>query len=142
MTKPKPHRPVSSWGSGDLPAPFAITDIVDVPADAKALERMHGMGPGRYEIVTAYSIDEGDAWYFRLAPNRRDASPCSDRLHVIHAERCDNKWAKASIDWLEGCTVTTRDSDGLAKREAMIAAGWEPPHRYYCPTCGHEIRSV
>lgn len=131
---------MSSWGSGDLPAPFAITDVVHIPEGAKALERMHGMGPGRYEIVTAYSINEGDAWYFRVASNRRATSPCSDRLHVIYAERCDGTWAKSSINSLEGCTVITSDPDGLIQREAMIAAGWQPAPHTYCPTCGHEIR--
>jgi hypothetical protein len=89
-------------------------------------------GPGRWVVSCVFSIDEGDAWYIRLARNLR--TPSSDRLHVVFADRAE---LGPDLDWLEGCTlVKTVDPGGLAKREEMLAAGWSytPPPR--CPTCG------
>lgn len=134
------HRPRCAWGSGDLPSPYAEGDIIDVPADAKALERMESLdGPGRYKVIAAHSIDDGDAWYFRIAKYMRKG-PCSGRLHVAHAGRFDTHgWGGVTeVDWLEGCTlVRTADPDGLAEREHMLADGWtfEVADVRICPTC-------
>ena len=134
------YRSVNNWGSGDLPAPYALGDVIDVPAGAKALERMNGMPPGRYKIVYGPSIDEGDAWYFRLAKTLRGHRQSSDRLHVAFADRCDPYYWQTDVDWLEGCTlVSTADPKGLALRERMIADGWKPIERHHCPSCGQLI---
>lgn len=131
------HRPVNNWGDGDLPAPYAEGDTIRVPDGARALDRMHGMGPGRYRVVYATSIDEGDAWYFRLAPRFRAYDECSDRLHVAYADRSAT-WCAGDVDWLAGCElVKTADPDGLALRERMLAEGWAAPKPWVtCPTCG------
>ena len=128
------QRPLSCWGSGDLPAPFAVGDVIDVPAGAKALERMHGAPPGRYTICSAWSIDEGDAWYFRFGYGSRRQPlvralgyTASDRLHIIPGK----------VDYLAGCAlVSTADPAGLALRERMLADGWSFTPRPVCPTCG------
>lgn len=124
------YRPLCAWGDGDLPAPYAVGDIIDVPAGAKALERMvHAPGAGRYEVSSVWSIDEGDAWYVRLcykafpASRRRRVVLYSDRLHVATAARCES--FDEDTDWLAGCTlVVTADPAGLAQRNDMLAGGW------------------
>lgn len=132
------NRPTNAWGAGDLPAPYAEGDIIDVPAGAKALERMHGMPPGRYKVVYATSIDEGDAWYFRLG-KWLTKGHASDRLHVGFAGR--SEWGPTEdVNWLEGCTlIRTNDPEGLALRGRMLADGWTytPPRK--CKTCGQRI---
>lgn len=135
-------RPLCNWGDGDLPAPHAVGDVVDIPAGAKALERMDGMGPGRYRVVCVFSIDDGDAWYVRVAKDdrrwRRNSS--SDRLHIASRDRqrVSPGWPDGGVDWLEGCTlVRTVDPDGLTARIAMLAMGWKLDDAILvrCPTC-------
>lgn len=135
------HRSVCDWGSGDLPAPYAEGDLIDVPEGAKALERMHGMGPGRYVVTYCASIDEGDAWFARITPARRmgkgEQREWSDRLHVAWASR--STWAE-DHDWLAGCTLMqTADLEGLELRKQMLAEGWTMPPVYKCPTCLREM---
>lgn len=135
------HRSVCDWGSGDLPAPYAEGDLIDVPEGAKALERMHGMGPGRYLVTYCASIDEGDAWFVRITPARRmrkgEQREWSDRLHLAWAPR--STWTE-DHDWLAGCTlVETVDPAGLARRAKLIVAGWSMPPVHKCPTCLREM---
>jgi hypothetical protein len=124
-------RPVNNWGSGDLPAPFAEGDLLWLE-DVYDVDRMRGMGePGHYVVTYATSIDEGDAWYFRVT---NDPDNSSDRLHVAYAERSD---FDEDHDWMAPFVlVETSDPDGLALRERMLADGWTytPPSK--CPTCG------
>ncbi len=124
-------RMTNDWNAGDLPAPFAAGDVIEVPPGAKALERMHGMGPGVYVVSYGPSIDEGDAWYFRLS----GGGSASGRLHVAYADR--SSWDR-DVDWLAGCVLLdTADPDGLAERRRLIAAGWTFTTDGPCPTCGH-----
>lgn len=120
--RPWRHRPVNHWGIGDLPAPWCAGDIVEVPDDAPGLDRIPD-GPGLYVISTAFSIDEGDAWYFRVGRFDADGEYVgSARLHVVCAER--STWDE-DCDYLAGVRlVHTDDPAGLAKREQLIAAGW------------------
>jgi hypothetical protein len=130
------RRPTNNWGHGNLPAPFAIGDLVEMTANANT-SRMRGMTePGLYVVLSAWSIDEGDAWYFRVTNDKLNAS---DRHHVAHAER--STWDKP-VDWMAGFRlIETADPDGLAKREALIAAGWSMPdcgsHERPCPRDCH-----
>lgn len=139
------YRPVNGWGDGDLPAPWAEGDIVDVPptavcvnglgGDEESLPRWWVTGP--CVIAYACSIDEGDAWYFRLCngkpgPTKRQMLAhgpeweCSDRLHVAFARRVGS--FPGGVDWMAGCTlIDTADPDGLARRERMLADGWSYP---------------
>lgn len=114
------HRPVNDWGDGDLPAPYAEGDLLHLPEryDDRA---MRGMGePGFYVVACAFSIDEGDAWYFRVARDARKGS--SDRLHVAYASRSS---FETDIDRMAPFNlVDTADPDGLEERERMLAAGW------------------
>ena len=134
------YRPTNNWNDGDLPAPYAVGDVIDVPEGAKALQRMGGMGPGRYRVVYATSIDEGDAWFFRLG-KWMTKGPVSGRLHVAYADRTEFDWG-SDLNWLEGCAlVRTADPDGLALRERMLADGWTYTKTPKCPTCGQEVRA-
>lgn len=136
-------RPLNCWGSGNLPAPWAVGDVLDIPPGAKALERMRGMSPGRYRIVCAFSIDEGDAWYFRVAALESSGPQrCSDRLHVIsdRPERVSTEISSVGgVNWLKGCRMVdkTVDPKGLALRQRMLRAGWSltPRDERTCPTC-------
>ena len=125
-------RPVNNWGEGDLPAPFAEGDLLWLP-EPYEVDRLRGMGqPGWYVVTYATSIDEGDAWYFRVT---NDPKKSSDRMHVIYAERAD-VGSDVDHDWMARFVlVETTDPDGLAERERLLAEGWsyEPPPR--CPTC-------
>lgn len=72
------YRARSHWGTGDLLAPWAEGDIVNIPADSKAFtdgriphawsKHPELSQPGLYRIVTCFSIGEGDEWYFRVCP--------------------------------------------------------------------------
>lgn len=90
------RRPLSNWGSGDVLAPWAEGDVVDIPADSPAFtdgriphawsEHPELSPPGRYKVVTAFSIGEGDEWYFRVCPMQRNKvlrDEYSDRIHMI-----------------------------------------------------------
>lgn len=133
------QRPTNNWGGGDLPAPWAQGDVVDVPAGAAALERMDGLLPGRYKIVYATSIGEGDAWYFRLA-KFITKGPCSGRLHVMFDRTPDRDW-RNDTNLMEGCVlVRTLDPDGLALRNKMLADGWQYVEPAVCPTCKQTVR--
>jgi hypothetical protein len=124
---------VNNWGDGDLPAPYAEGDLLWLPEGLDVDGgRMHGMtGPGWFVVCAGFSIDDGDAWYFRVTNN---SERNSDRLHVAYLDRCT---------WDHGCDymapfelVDTSDPEGLAKRERLLAEGWtfRPPD--VCPTCG------
>lgn len=115
-----PHRPTVNWGSGELPAPWAAGDIVQVSPGAAALERMHGDGPGLYVVDTAFSIDDGDAWHFRVDNGTGHGS---GRLHVARPWPFST-WDKP-VDYMAGVTlVDTLDPVGLDRRARMIADGW------------------
>jgi len=132
------RRPTNDWGDGDLPAPWAEGDVVRLRDDARLsrefLSRLDMSVRGRqwwssprnrgYFVVScAWSIDEGDAWYFRVRDGEGERA--SDRLHVAYRERCT--WKK-SIDFMAPFDlVETADPEGLAVRERMLAAGWECP---------------
>lgn len=128
------HRPVNHWGDGDLPGPWAVGDIVRIPEGARAFDQRVQEGPGNYVVVTAFSIDAGDAWYFRVSKTGED---CSDRLHVAYAARSTQPPWDEDLDFLEGCTlVDTADPAGLELREQMLAAGWALPQKEGCSMCG------
>lgn len=127
------HRPVNDWGSGDLPAPYAEGDLLLLPEGVEN-DRLYGMGPGYFVVSAAFSIDEGDAWYFRVTNNDERGS---DRLHVAWAARSS---FEDDCNWMaDFALVKTADPDGLEQREALLEAGWtwEKPPR--CPTCGHVL---
>lgn len=129
------YRPACRWGMGDLPAPFAEGDIVRVPDGARALERLNGMQPGPLVVCSAFSIDEGDAWFFRVT----DGIESSDRLHIAYTDRVVSWPGNRPVNWLEGCElIDTADSAGLARRVLLLAHGWAPPVRDVCPTCRRE----
>lgn len=115
------YRPVNAWGAGDLPCPYAPGDLIDVPAGAKALERMDGWAPGRYRVIGSFSVDEGDASYVRLG-RLGNERVVSGKLYVVSKAR--SGWDE-DCDHLEGCKlVETADLDGWATRESMLLAGW------------------
>ena len=128
------HRPVNGWGDGDLPAPWACGDLVELPEGTEVEDdRWEGRGPAFLVVCCAFSIDEGDAWYFRVT----DGEQVSDRLHVSFASR--STFSK-DLDYMAPLRlVDTADPEGLAKRESMLRAGWSYTKRPRCGTCGHEI---
>lgn len=139
------RRPVNDWGSGDLPAPFAIGDLVHLLGGDTSRFREVPTDRPVYVVTNAYSIDQGDAWYFRVGCVVTEDRPDgiyewdvhSDRHHVAYAAR--SSWDE-DVDWM-ACfeLVDTADPDGLAEREALLAAGWSFEERWQtCPTCGHK----
>jgi hypothetical protein len=152
------HRPTNNWGEGNLPAPWAEGDVVEIvdgtlvdPATAERIGRYPADGPARemgdapppgslvgfYVVTTAFSIDDGDAWYFRVDSTDGVGS---DRLHVAHAERSN----VASCDFMAPFRlVDTADRDGLRTRQEMLAAGWPTPDDFTpeqrCPHCQQVI---
>jgi hypothetical protein len=113
------YRPKNDWAGGDLPAPFAEGDVLQL-AEVGDNDRLYGMGPGYFVVTYAASIDEGDAWYFRVWDGKSDRS--SDRLHVVFAER--STWTDG-VDWMRGFElIDTADPEGLATREHLLAEGW------------------
>jgi hypothetical protein len=96
------YRATSDWGSGTLLSPYAVGDVVDIPADCPAFTDgriSHSWSdcpevnekPGRYVVTTVFSIGEGDEWYFRVSPMRADGytwDESSDRLQAI-PDVCD-----------------------------------------------------
>lgn len=130
------HRPVNNWGDGDLPAPWAQGDVVYLasPVNEEQRKRLNGQTCGYFVITYATSIDEGDAWYFRVWDGKSGRG--SDRMHVAFTERC--AW-DTPVDFMHGFQlVETADPEGLALRERMIADGWQFSDRWdVCPTCGH-----
>ena len=127
-------RPVNNWGEGDLPAPFAEGDLLWLP-EPYEVGRMRGMGqPGWYVVTYATSIDEGDAWYFRVT---NDPDNGSDRMHVVYADRSD---FDEDHDWMAPfLLVETTDPEGMFERERLLADGWtftSPPR---CDSCGQRV---
>jgi len=129
------YRPVNNWGDGDLPAPWAEGDIVNVLADAYCLQGNVRDGinrwwyPGFAVIAYVCSIDEGDAWYVRLCNGKPGPNgpewESSDRLHIAHGSRTVS--LQADVDLMAGVElVDTADPEGLALRNQMIAEGWSP----------------
>lgn len=75
------------------------------------------LGPWFY-VTYGPSIDDGDAWYFRVEDGSIDPRwgerRGSDRLHVVPTQ----------CDYMAGFRlVETSDPPGLAEREALLAAG-------------------
>jgi hypothetical protein len=133
------HRPTNNWGEGDLPCPWCPGDIVEIPDGAYCLtgdddhEPRVDHGPGMYVVTTAFSIDDGDAWYMRVSrgirvpwgPDGETVPDSSDRLHVAYTGRCTESWDGRWCDWMAGVRlVDTVDPDGLATRTSMLADGW------------------
>ena len=124
------HRPTNAWGEGDLPAPWAEGDVIRLPADPTPDQatRFSIYGApweaGGIAIVSyAASIDDGDAWYFRIEVPGDYVR--SDRLHVAWASRST---FDADMDFLAGATlVDTADPAGLAVRCRLLADGWGIP---------------
>lgn len=123
------HRPRNNWDKGDLPAPWCEGDIVRLTGDMPS--RLTNQ-EGPYFVVTyATSIDEGDAWYFRLHDHTDGRS---DRLHVASAARSS---FPDDLDWMAPFElIDTPDPDGLAERERLLRAGWSYTPPPTCPSCG------
>lgn len=125
------HRPMSNWGAGDLPAPWAEGDIVEVQTTAPLLRLSRRVRPGRWVVCYVTSVDEGDAWYVKLT----DGHVTSDRLHVI-GERSEMGKTHGVQDSMAGVDlVETADPDGLKLRQQMLADGWGA-RTVECLTCG------
>jgi hypothetical protein len=114
------HRPVNNWGDGDLPAPWAEGDMLLLRLDRgddefyKRLTQYEGARLGYFVVETAFSIGEGDDWYFRVT----DGEHGSDRLHVIAGE----------FDYMAPFElVDTADPHGLTLRGLLLEQGWTPP---------------
>lgn len=125
------HRPVNMWGDGDLPAPWAEGDIVEWVRPHPDERRMREV-TGQFLIVdTAFSIDDGDGWYFRVTTPEfyNEHGLSSDRHHVWWLERCNfgNKHGyEQHLNYMSGFDlVDTADPAGLALRAQMLADGWE-----------------
>ena len=132
------YRATNDWGSGDLPAPWAEGDVIHLAADAEVPEpdRLCGMGPGYFVVTYGPSIGEGDEWYFRVWDGSE--SHGSDRLHVAYAGRSD--WGEHCCDFMASFTlVETADPEGLAKRERMLAEGWQYDPTPVCSSCGQRV---
>lgn len=128
-------RPTNNWGLGDLPAPYAIGDVL----------RLHnpqpGALPGYYVVVAADSVDEGDAWRFYLSaadPESGKPSRMASRFKVYecYADRSD--WHEAH-DLASFDLIETADPEGLDKRNAMLDDGWTFEPTRPCPTCGRPL---
>jgi hypothetical protein len=126
------HRPRTGWGLGDLPAPWAVGDLIAV---TETNDRLSFAGPGL--VCDVSSIDEGDAWYVYVASP--DADPKYPWLH-LRSGRLHLAWASRSTwdedaSWLSATLIETADPEGLALRERLLASGWS----FFdatCPTCG------
>ena len=126
-------RPTNRWGDGDLPAPWAAGDVVEL-TDCPPTRLADMMGPF-FVVTTAFSIDDGDAWYFRVTDSTAD-DRSSDRLHVACAERCSRYWTE-DVDYMSCFTlVETADPDGLALRAQRLRDGWSLPPERVCTHCG------
>ena len=112
------HRPVNNWGDGDLPAPWAEGDIVELVDESLAGGRLRGQVGPMFVVSYATSVDEGDAWYFRVYDGAGDRG--SDRLHVATPAS-----TYLVCDYMAGFRlVDTADPEGLATRQRMLADGW------------------
>lgn len=91
------YRAASCWGEGEEMSPYAVGDIVFIDASCPAFaDDRIDYPPGRYRVVSAYSIGEGPEWYFRVFPMEKHRGRwrylpdggVSDRIHVIPGQ-CD-----------------------------------------------------
>ena len=131
------YRPKNGWGSGDLPAPFAEGDVVRLVGGRH--ERLDDMTGPFFVVVYATSIDEGDAWYFRVSDDPDPDGRCSGRLHVAFADRAGQGW-DGDVDWMS-CfeLVETADPDGLLERSKLLVEGWSFTPDPICPHCKRPI---
>lgn len=129
------HRPRNDWGMGDLPAPWAEGDLLVLartpdPETHKRIVAHLDPRPERLEIGSAwyvtgaFSIDEGDGWYFRVAPHGAQVDGGSDRLHVT----APGRWTEAADFMAPFDLIATPDPEGLAERVRLLAAGWPNHH--------------
>lgn len=128
------YRSRNDWGMGNLPAPWAEGDIVELVGPRP----MHGYydllqdmeGPF-FVVVAGFSIDEGDAWYFRVTDGSGgNLAGNSDRLHFAPvARRSKRGWrTSGDIDDMRPFRlVDTSDPEGLSERVRLLAEGWELP---------------
>lgn len=124
------HRPVSNWGSGEIMSPYAEGDLVYIGEDAIAFTAgriPHSWShspelcvPGVYVVVTAFSISEGDDWYFRVIPYGYPDEG-SDRLHIIRGQ-CDY-----TGDWE---LILSADPEGIRPRSWIYAGSGEYEYRH------------
>jgi hypothetical protein len=118
------HRERNDWNSGDLPSPFAEGDLLWLPEGAVVGDgRLRGLeGHGWYVVICGFSIDEGDAWYFRVVKGDDPDAGCSDRLHVGYASR--STW-EDDVDYMAPFElVQSSDPTGLELRELRLETGW------------------
>lgn len=128
------NRPTNNWGSGDLPAPWCEGDVIELVGE-RPERRLLDLTGTMFVVSYATSIDEGDAWYFRVANESSDRG--SDRLHVAYSER--STWDE-DCDYMAAFRlVQTVDPEGLALRQRMLADGWETLLHVRCPTCGTHV---
>lgn len=122
------------WGMGDLPGPYAEGDLLFIPED-RTHDRLHGMGWGYFVVAAGFSIDEGDAWYYRVSNAKHSTS---DRLHVAWTDR--STWDHDQ-NWMDGWQlIESSDPEGLAARNRLLADGWSFTDPNVCPMCGHRLR--
>jgi hypothetical protein len=88
--------PTNDWGAGNVYAPYAEGDIVEIPPECIAwhdrMPHSNSKKPGLWKqtnlfrVISAFSISEKPEWYFRVAPiinGKTVWDEHSDRLHLI-----------------------------------------------------------
>lgn len=93
--------PTNGWGNGNIYAPYAEGDIVEIPESCPAwkdrMPHSRSKKPGLWKqtnlfrVVAAFSIGEKPEWYFRVSPVIKGKTywdEVSDRLHLIPGQ-CD-----------------------------------------------------
>lgn len=100
------YRATSNWGSGNILSPWAVGDIVNIPTGAKAFQGRiphtwsdypERSQPGRYLVVTVFSIGEEDEWYVRVIPFVENSmrvwrDEVSDRYHIVPGNNFTSDW--------------------------------------------------
>jgi hypothetical protein len=135
------QRPTNGWGSGDLPAPWAEGDLVRLVGEVgddrlRCIEGRWFAGAQYYVVDSAFSVDEGDGWYFRVSGNSPDARS-SDRLHVFYEERAEYS---EDVNYMAAFELAeTADPEGLLRRQQLLLNGWTYTRSPECPHCGRTM---